>query len=375
MLTPFVYAQTVDNEKDYLVTTANVKSQTISEQLNNNVPEPSDTIKTRQLYLLTKNDGVEYIGFILSDDGREVLIETEKLGKIYIPKSEIKSIAKIEDKKSIVLDEYYASGPFTTRYAFTTNALPIKKGENYSILNLYGPEVHFALTNKFNIGIMSTWIGSPFIIATKYTIKTKNEKINLSLGTLMGTSGYINNFKGFGGLHFGNITLGDAKKNITLAVGYMYIQTGSSYAEPGNYVDQNTPYQIINNPKFGQYPTTKGPIFSLAGILKVGSKASFVFDGMIGVFNSIRNHITENVLVQPNYYNIPYTPGSYQHIVENTKTQAVAMLLMPGMRFQTTEKKAFQISLAGISIMQLQGFENSKNFSFPMPMCSWFYKF
>jgi hypothetical protein len=39
---------------------------------------------------------------------------------------------------------------------------------------------------------------------------------------------------------------------------------------------------------------------------------------------------------------------------------------MPGMRFQRSEAKAFQISLAGVI---------TQDMSFPFPMASWFYKF
>ena len=46
---------------------------------------PTDT----NTYVIKKNNGVEYIGKILSDDGREVLILTESMGKIYIPKADI----------------------------------------------------------------------------------------------------------------------------------------------------------------------------------------------------------------------------------------------------------------------------------------------
>jgi hypothetical protein len=49
---------------------------------------------------------------------------------------------------------------------------------------------------------------------------------------------------------------------------------------------------------------------------------------------------------------------------KNTKQNVI--IIMPGMRFQKTEEKAFQISLAGV-ISQEQ--------SFPLPMASWFYKF
>jgi hypothetical protein len=41
----------------------------------------SDTTKVK--HVIIKHNGNEYIGVILSDDGREVLIETEKMGKVY----------------------------------------------------------------------------------------------------------------------------------------------------------------------------------------------------------------------------------------------------------------------------------------------------
>jgi hypothetical protein len=43
---------------------------------------------------------------------------------------------------------------------------------------------------------------------------------------------------------------------------------------------------------------------------------------------------------------------------------------MPGMRFQQTERKAFQIAIAGVSLWQ-----DGDNSTFPLPMISWFFKF
>lgn len=312
-----------------------------------------------QLYLVVKNNNVEYVCRILSDDGREVLIYTEKLGNIYIPKSEILSIEKIKDEKSIVRGEYYEAGPFTTRYSFTTNALPMKQGANYAMVNLYGPEAHFALSNRFSIGVMSTWIASPFVVALKYSFKTKNEKVNLSLGTLLGTSSYISSFRGFGGLHFGNVTFGDAKKNLTIAAGYAYVNSGLKTDNNDNYNN----YLDIGY----QRPKTHGPIFSIAGITKVGVKASFIFDSMIGVFDHNESSVNYNYNLENNTTTRTYT---------YTPARTVAMFIMPGMRFQKTENRAFQISLAGVTLFRIKGGANDDNgATTPLPMCSWFYKF
>lgn len=335
----------------------------------------SDTSKIKPLQVVTTYNGHEYIGYILSDDGREILIETADLGKIYIPKFEVKSIVTVGEEKEIKYGEFRAASPFTTRYAFTTNALPINKGENYALINLYGPEVHFAVTDNFNVGIMSTWIASPMVLALKYTFKTKNEKLNFSLGSLLGTSGYLNSFRGYGGIHFANMTIGSRENNFTLGAGYAYLQDGfyHSYIEPGTYYS-NQDWLLIYNNDAKLNPMSGGPIFSVACIASTGAKASFFFDSMFGVFYSTKNVITTSTITEP-YYNpnppYDYTPGYYMHVVEDKKQATWAMFLMPGMRFQTKENRAFQVALAGVAAFPSQG----DAYSIPIPMCTWFFKF
>ncbi len=343
-----------------------------------------------QLYVITKNDNTEYIGKILKDDGREVLIETETLGKIYIPKSDIKSMVKIQDKSKIVEGKYVVAGPFTTRYCFTTNALSIKKGENYTKISVYGPEVHFALTDNFSLGFMSTWICSPLMLAAKYSFKTKNEKLNYSVGTLMGSSGYLFGFRGFLGLHFANITYGSRQNNITFAGGYTYLKTGRMIEiyEEGTYTDLSTSnnYGYVSHSHQGLAALTQGPIVSVAGIFKVGAKASLIFDSMFGYFaqetTSTKTsekeispaieavgYVANNVWVQLS----PYVPAVIEYTTINTKKKlmSAAIMIMPGMRFQSSDRTAVQVSLAGVSIIP----ESGRSISFPVPMLSGFYKF
>ena len=325
---------------------------------------PKDTAGKTDLKVITKNDGTEYIGIILNDDGREVLIETESIGKIYLPKADIKSIVKVESKNRIVNGEYLSTGPFTTRYAFTNNAHPIKKGENYAMINLFGPEIHFAATNNFNIGLMSTWIASPLILAMKYTFKNSDSKINFSAGSLVGTSGYLNQFRGFGGLHWMSMTIGDRLKNFTVSAGYGYIKSGMTMNYPAEGVYYNTyptNEQIIR-------PFNKGPLMSLAGVIKVGAKTSLIFDSMVFTFEERTSNGTYQELT-PGYYNGSlYVEPTFTFTVKNEVNPKTALLIMPGVRFQKSETKAFQFCLAGVAIF------GKNNNSFPFPMCTWFYK-
>jgi hypothetical protein len=342
-----------------------------------------DTTVVKQLVVVQKFDGKEYIGYILEDDGREVLLETESLGKIYIRKELISKISKVEDEEHIVNGVYNTEGPFTTRYSFTTNALPIKKGENYAMVNLYGPEVHFAVSDNFNIGVMSTWIGSPLVLAMKYSMKTNNENVNFSVGLLSGTSSFLNSFQGYGGLAFGNVTIGDRRRNITIAAGYLYIDPAvgreDTFIKEGTYETNNEylaeydlPAQDLVRIKNN---VITSPMFSIAGYHQIGSKASFVFDSMFGfVGGNLNDEITTSQVSAPigNSWDENYVPGVYRHEVTHLKQpNSFMFILMPGMRFQKSENRAFQISLAGVLVNR----QGESPLSFPMPTASWYFSF
>jgi len=338
-------------------------------QVRAQVPNTSTPTTDTTKFVVIKNDGNEYVGQILSDDGREVLIETKSLGKIYIPKSDIKSMRPIDYAEDVAKGEFSSAGVFTTRYQFTTNCFPIKKGENYAMVNLYGPEVHFAVHKDFSIGVMSTWIGSPIALAMKYTRGTSNPKINYGVGTLLGTAGYLNQGKGFGGLHWGMITYGDRRNNATLSVGYGYFNDGykSSYQQtiykPGTYVslDGSMPLLPVQGTELVNGSVFSAPIIGLAGQAKVGKKASFIYDCMFIMATLGNDQEVDYQYDQFGWQLQQVVVGEYKKQYQNI------LVVMPGMRFQRSETKAFQISLAGVIV--------PNEISFPLPMASWFYRF
>jgi len=342
-------------------------------------------------YLVTKTDGTQYIGYILADDGREVLILTDNLGKIYIPKSSINSIKPIDPKSHYQGGLFVGEGVFTTRYHFTTNSFPIKRGEHYAVINLYGPEVHFSVTDRFSVGVMATWIASPIALALKYSIPTKNEKLNFGLGTLIGSSGYLNQGRGFGGLHWAMATYGDRRNNITLSLGYGYFNSGNNISSQiipaGTYYAtvESGGYQYFNYPEGPSKgsSTHRAPIIGLAGVFAINDKVSFIVDVM-AVFASRKDY----------FQTIEYSQTNAQDSQFSNVSGAIAyneqsnnLVIMPGMRFQKTEKMSIQFSLAGVvgnRTSKKNQFDNQEestlvlnkiNYSFPVPMVSWFFKF
>jgi len=93
---------------------------------------------------------------------------------------------------------------------------------------------------------------------------------------------------------------------------------------------------------------------------------------MIGVFSQIQSNVSRNEIIPSaeNGFN------SFEHVATQYNQQTTALFVMPGMRFQSNERRAFQVSLAGVSVFSWANeYRSSDNFSFPIPMCSWFFRF
>ena len=204
-------------------------------------------------YLIIKNDGTEYIGEILSDDGREILVNTLKLGKLYIPKHEIKSISLV-NKEEILAAKLPEDDFFSSRYFITTNGFNQKKGDHYLLIHIFGPEVQFAVTDNITVGGLTSWIGMPIVLSLKYSAKL-TDNLHVGAGVLGGSLSW-SNIAANGILPYGSVTFGNLKHNITFSGGWIYVQ------------DAN------------QTPTEshESALFSVAGMVRLGEKVSFIVD-------------------------------------------------------------------------------------------------
>lgn len=357
-----------------------------------------------QQLTITLKDGTVYHGTLTFDDGREMKFNTDELGLLILKKQELRKLEVIDldkDKKikSIDFSGQYAEGPFSTRYSITTNAFPIKKGENYGMLNFHGPEIHFAITDRFNVGYMTTWAASPMAVSLKYSFDTKNEKIHFGVGSLLLSSGFFQRFKGYGTLTFGNVTWGDRKSNVTLSGGYLYWQSGAKVIKPGIYNevdslqyhsysygylrDTDGPLSIpgslnmsvLNSDDLQGGYATRGPIFGLSGTYPLGEKASLILESMFGVLNCKREQIQKTFTSTPEGFdqwgNLLYRNETTYNVSEKA-FKSTFIYLAPAVRFQSTANFAWQMTIASTSVVKS---DSSTPFTMPLPMVTLFKKF
>ncbi|MEX0982043.1 MAG: hypothetical protein WD577_05885 [Bacteroidales bacterium] len=243
----------------------------------------SGQVEERKKSLITKNDGTEYVGIILQEDAREILIQTESIGEIFIPKHEIKSIEELRDQ-DYRGGKYLGENILATRYFLTTNGLPMKKGDSYAIIQLYGAEYQLAIVDNLTVGGMTSWLGVPIIGTAKYAINIV-DNFSASVGLLAGTGSWAS-WDSYGLLPFGTLTVGNNRLNLNFSAGYLKVGITDA--------------------------SISAPLYSIAGLARLSNKVSFVGDSFI-----------------------------------YAKDDAVA-IVVPGLRFDRKKGGAFQFGFGGV---------------------------
>jgi len=304
-------------------------------------------------YKIIKQNGSAFIGVIISQDARELLLQTEDVGLVYIPKHEIDEIVEIKEGEKAL-----TGGLFATRYFLTTNGLNINKGDNYVIWNLFGPEFQFGVADDFTLGIMTSWAGMPIIGTAKYSRQIADKAYG-GVGFLGGTGSWA--FPEYGLLlPFGFLSVGDRVNNLNVSVGYGLL---FSERDEYSYTIINTPNEYYTNSVDYIHRTindTEGrALFSVAGMFRINDKFSFVFDSFFMLAGKETSHqeLRET-------FNEQKGKSTYSVVTVVDKSNPF-IVLSPGLRFQATENSSFQFGFTGIHF-------NGEFVPAPIPMVQWF---
>lgn len=301
-------------------------------------------------FKIIKQNGVGFVGQIVSKDAREVLIDTEDRGLVYIPTHEIEEIIEIQEGSREI-----TGGLFSSRYFLTTNGFNISKGDNYVQWNIFGPDFQFGVADNFTMGVMTSWVGMPIIGTAKYSLQL-GDKLFGGLGFLGGTGSWAYPKYGLV-LPFGFLSAGDRVNNLNFSTGYGFIftETGHRYVLSNQSTDYST-----NSFTMEDFVETDGRmLFSIAGMFRINDKFSFVFDSFIMPKGKDRmvDYLDER-------YN--ESTGKVTFFITQRAEESNALLvLVPGLRFQATEKSSFQFGFTGIRT-------DGEFLPLPIPLVQWF---
>jgi hypothetical protein len=210
-----------------------------------------DTPDSLKIWVIDTQDGNSFMGSIVEEDAEQLVLLTEKFGKVYIPINQIKKRKELISS-DIVEGEYWFENPHVTRYYFMTNGYGLDKGEGYyqNTWVLFN-QVSYGITNHISLGVSMVplfffgGLPTPVWITPKISIPIVKDKINLGAGMLLGY--FLGEEFGFG-LGYGALTLGNRDKNLTLGAGYAYAD--AQWAD--------------------------SPTFSLSGMYRVGKKGYLI---------------------------------------------------------------------------------------------------
>jgi hypothetical protein len=291
----------------------------------------------QQIYKIIKTDGGELRGKILTQNNREILLQTIDGREIYIPQHTIQKIEKLDSTEFNQKGEFIGNDPFATRYFLSTNGFALKEGDSYILYNWWGPEIQFGLKNNISLGVMSTWIGAPIIGTIKKSWEINKNK-HVAIGALLGTGSY-GRFDLYGGLPFASLTLGEKTRNISLSAGYGAVSYYQFQYISDEYISDE--YNSYQYPEIERV-VDKATMFSVSGMFKVSTSISLVFESFFAFKEANRR-----------------TNG-------NTSSSNLIGFVSPGFRFQQTPGKAFQVGFTGAF---------SNGIPIPIPMIQWYRKF
>ena len=174
---------------------------------------------------VTLDNATKRCGELISDDGRELVLETPNVGRVVLNKAQIILIQDADygttpsmgaatnlDDRAINPDRSLQA----TRYFFAPSALPLKQGEGYGTFSaITGGNLSYGVSDNAILGLSATWLGAG--ISAKQSFRL-NDNTHASIGGMFQLS--------FGSgeptmFPFANVTKGDENLNVTLGVGYL----------------------------------------------------------------------------------------------------------------------------------------------------------
>ena len=205
--------------------------------------------EARRVQIQTSEDRT-FIGTLQSESPQEIILLTESLGEVAIPKLNILSITDIAEGE-VVSNEGKNAQP--SRYFFAPSGFQLPKGEGYyqNTLVLYN-QFSYGISDHVTIGVP---IVIPFLGGISVKVGTQLGSANEEGHSLHSSAGVLylvpitGNTSIGGGIAFANLSYGDENNNITFGLGQAFSSNGSDVQD-----------------------LSESPLINLGGMLKVGRR-------------------------------------------------------------------------------------------------------
>ncbi len=266
----------------------------------------------RQLVKVTKNDGATYVGYLDYMDDEKVIVETENLGKVSIPKHMISDIEYLDNNGSNqtfkdINKRFVEADPRNSRYLISSSAIPIPKGTTLANFNLWGPQFTYAATDNLSFGLATSWLTIPVAINGKYSFKLADQA-HFAVGANFGFPSLVN-YSATVINPYATLTVGSPADNISFSYQYYY---GMGEIE-GGYANA----------------------LVIGGRKTLSKKYALLFDSFL---------------------------------IGNPTDMEGLILLAPGFRYTYSPKSAFQFGLSGFILASSGDYEA---LPIPIPFFSW----
>ncbi len=178
------------------------------------------------LWNIVTNDGNEYTGVIVQQTEKELKLRTTNIGTITLQLANIKQMNQVKlenlNKGQVWLDNSQEG-----RYFFSPSSYGLRKGEGYyQNAWIFFNQISYGLSDNFSIGagmvplFLFNGTATPFWVTPKVSIPITENEFAVGGGALLGT--VIGNGGSYG-IVYGTSTFGSRDKNMTIGVGYGYV--------------------------------------------------------------------------------------------------------------------------------------------------------
>lgn len=156
----------------------------------------------------------EKVGYLVEQDQDYLVLWTDLLGRIRIPKYEVERIEEVNEETYVADKDQVPH--YSGRYHLLFNGLPQREGSSTLGITAASIDYQYSLSNRTTAGVVGSWLALSAIASLKHSFPLR-DKLYLNVGGYAG-GGYV----GFVALPYVTATYGTERANITFGGGFSF---------------------------------------------------------------------------------------------------------------------------------------------------------